>query len=81
MSGRGYADRNLPSFFANSFSTSVHFKVDCKAGELTQGQHLVMMMMDISHEEDSQTSSILRIYHQLPTLSTSEVGLLNSILR
>ena len=32
---------------ANSFGTLDHFKVDCKAEELTQGQHLVIMMMDI----------------------------------
>ena len=31
MSGRGYTERNLPSFFAKSFGTVDHFKVDCKA--------------------------------------------------
>ena len=48
MSGRGYAKRNLPSFFANSFGTLDRFKVDCKAKELTQGHHLVISMMDTS---------------------------------
>ena len=62
--------------FANSFGTLVHFKVDCKADELTQGQHLVIMMMDTSLEEDFQTSSFLRVYYEPPTSSTSEVGLL-----
>ena len=76
MSSRGSAERNLPSFFANSFGTLVHFKVDCKAEELTQGQHLVIMMMDTSLEEDSQTSSILRVYYEPSTSSTPKVGLL-----
>ena len=53
MSGRGYAERNLPSFFANSFGTLDHFKVDCKAEELTQGQHLGISMMDTGLEKDS----------------------------
>ena len=33
-------------------------------------------MMDASLEEDSQTSSILRVYYEPPTSSTSEVRLL-----
>ena len=74
MSGPGYAERSLPSFSANSFSTSGHFKVDCRAEELTQGQHLVIMMMDTSLEEDSQTSSVLRVYYEPSALSTSEAG-------
>ena len=59
MSGRGYAERNLPSFFANSFGTLYHFKVDCKAEELTQGKHLVIMMMDTSLRNIKYTKSIL----------------------
>ena len=76
MSGRGYAERNLPSFFENSFGTLDHFKVDCKAEELTQEQRLVIMMIDTSFEKDSQASSVLREYYEPPTLSTSEVELL-----
>ena len=75
MSGRGYAERNLLSFFANSFGTLDHFKVDCKAEELTQGQHLVIMVMDTSLEKDSQTSNVPRVYYEPPTSSTSEVEL------
>ena len=63
-------------FFANSFGTLVFFKVDCKAEELTKGQHLVILMMDTSLEEDSQTSSTLRVYYEPPNSSTSEVRLL-----
>ena len=62
--------------FTNSFGTLHHFKVDCNAGELTQGQHLVIMMMDTGLEKDSQASSVLRIYYESPTSSTSEVELL-----
>ena len=62
--------------FANSFGTLDHFKVDCKAEELTQGQHLVIMMIDTSFEKDSQASSVLRVYYEPLTLSTSEVELL-----
>ena len=50
LSAPGYAERNLPLLFANSFGTLVLFKADCKAEELTQGQHLVIMMMDTSLE-------------------------------
>ena len=71
-----YAKRNLPLFFANSFDALVDFKVDCKAEDLTQGQHLLIMMMDTSLDEESQTSSVLRVYYEPPTSSTSEVGLL-----
>ena len=78
MSGRGYAERNLPSFFANSFGTLDHFKVDCKAEELAQGQHLVISMMDTGLEKDFQTSSVLRVCYQPPTSSTSEVRLFPS---
>ena len=67
MSGRGYVKRNLPSCFTNSFGTLDHFKVDCKAEELTQGQHLVITMMDTSLEKDSQSSSVLRVYYEPPT--------------
>ena len=51
--------------------------VDCKAEELTQGQHLVILMMDISLEKDSQTSSVLRVYYEPLTSSTSEARLLS----
>ena len=71
MSGRDYAERNLPSFFANSFGTLDHFKVDCKAEELAQGLHLVFLMKDTGLEKDSPASS------EPPTSSTSEVGLLS----
>ena len=40
-----------PRFFANGFGTLVLFKVDCKVEELTQGQHLVISMMDTSPEK------------------------------
>ena len=76
MSGRGYADRNLPSFFANSFGTLDHFKVDCKAEELAQGLHLVFLMKDAGLEKDSPASSVPRVYYEPPTSSTSGVGLL-----
>ena len=58
--------------FANSFGTLHHFKVDCKAKELAKGQHLVIMMMGTSREKNSQASSVLRVYYELPTSSTSE---------
>ena len=77
MSGRGYAERNLPSFFANSFGTLDHFKVDCKAEELTQGQHLVISVMDTGLEKDSQASNVLRVHYEPPTSSTSEVRFLS----
>ena len=76
MSGQGYKERNLSSFFANSFGILDHFKVDCKAEELTQGQHLVIVMMDTDLEKDSQASSVLRVYYEPPTSSTSKVELL-----
>ena len=44
--------------------------------ELTQGQHLVIMMIDTSLEKDSQASSVLRVYYEPPTSSKSEVELL-----
>ena len=78
MSGQGYAERNLPTFFANNFGTLDHLKVDCKAEESTQGQHFVIMMMDTGLEKDSQASSVLRVYYEPPTSSTSEVELLLS---
>ena len=80
MLGRGYAERNLPSFFANSFNTVDLFKVDCKAEELTQGQHLVILMMNASLEEDSQTSSVLRVFYEPLISSTSEAKLLSRLL-
>ena len=48
--------------FRNNFDTLDLFKVDCKAEELTQGQHLVTSMMNTSLEEDPDikcTESIL----------------------
>ena len=75
MSGRGYAERNLPSFFANSFGTLDYFKVDCKTEELAQGLHLVSLMMDTGLEKDSPASSAPRVYYERPTSSTSEVRL------
>ena len=77
MSGRGYAERNLPSFFANSFGPLDHFKIDSKAEELAQGLHLVSLMKDNCLEKDSLASSVPRVYYEPPTSSTSEVGLLN----
>ena len=64
MLGRGYAELNLPSFLAKSFDALDLFKVDCKAEELTQGLHLVILMMDISLEKDSQTSSVPRVCYE-----------------
>ena len=55
-----YAERNLPSCFTNSFGTLDHFKVDCKAEELPQGQHLVILTMDTSFEK---ASNLLRASH------------------
>ena len=77
MSGRGYAELNLPSFFANGFGTLDHFNVECKAEELAQGLHLVFLMKDTSLEKDSLASSVPRVYYEPPTSSTSEVGLLS----
>ena len=54
------------------FGTLHHFKVDCNAEELTEGQHLVIMMMDTSLEKDSQASSVLRVYYEPPTSSRSD---------
>ena len=76
MSGRDYAERNLPSFFANNFGPLIHFKVDCEAEELAQGPHWVSLMKDTGLEKDSPASSVPRVCHQSPTPSTSEVGLL-----
>ena len=64
-------------FFANSFGTLDHFKVDCEAEESTRGQQLVIMMMDTSLEKDSRALNVLRVYYEPPTLSTSEVELLS----
>ena len=80
MSGRRYAEQKLPSFSANRFGILDHFKVDCKAEELTQGQDLIIMMMDTSPEKDSQASNVLRVYYEPPTSSTSEVELLSIML-
>ena len=59
-----YAERNPPSFFADSFDTLDLFKVDCKAEKLTQGSQLVILMMDISLE--------ILVYYEPLTSSTSE---------
>ena len=78
MSGRGYAERNLPSFSVNSFGTLDYFKFDCGAEELTQEQHLVIMMMDTSLEGRlPKIKYILRVYYKPPTSSMSELGLLS----
>ena len=58
MSGRGYAERNLPSFSGNSFGASDRFKVDCRAEELAQELHLVILMKDTGLEKDSPASSL-----------------------
>ena len=62
-------------FFASSISALDHFRVDCGAEELPQGQHLVILVMDTSLKESSQASSVLRVYYEPPNSSMSEVGL------
>ena len=59
-------------------SETYEIKVDCKSEELTQGQHLVIVMMNTSLEKDSLASSVLRVYYEPPTSSTSEVELRSS---
>ena len=71
MSGRGYAEGNLPSPFANSFGTLDHFRVDCRAEVLAQELHQVILMKDTGLEEDSPASSVPL------TSSTSEVTVLD----
>ena len=73
MSGRGYAEQNIPSFSANSFDTSDHVKVDCKAEELAQALHLVILMKDTGLEKDSPASSVPRVYYESLTSSMSEL--------
>ena len=77
MSGRGYAEKNLPSFSANIFGPLDHSKIDCKAEELVQGLHLVSLMKDTGLEKDSPASSIPIVCYEPPTSSTSEVELLS----
>ena len=60
----------------NSFDTLDHFKVDCQAEELTEGHHLVILIMGSSLKKDSQTSSVLGVYYERLTSSTSETRLL-----
>ena len=48
-----------PRCFANSFGTLDHSKIDCKAEELTQGQHLVILMIDTRLPSIKCTKSIL----------------------
>ena len=67
---------DLPIFISLK-CTLDHFKVDCKAEELTQGQHLGISMMDTGLGKDFQTSVVLRVYYDPPTLSMSEVRLLS----
>ena len=62
MSGRGYAERNLPLFFANGFGTLDHFKVDSRAEELAQGLHLFILTKDTGLEKDSPASSVKFIH-------------------
>ena len=76
MSGRGYEERNLPSFFADSFVTLDHFKVDCREEEIAQGLDLVILMKDTGPEKDSPASSVPRVYYEPLTLFMSEVRLL-----
>ena len=60
-------------FFGEHFQYNLDlFNVDCKAEELPQGQHLVILMMNTSLEEDSQTLSVLRVYYESLTSSISE---------
>ena len=70
MSGRSYAERNIPSIFANSFGTLDHFKVDSKAEELAQGVQLVILMKDTGLEKDSPASGVPRVYYEPLTSST-----------
>ena len=79
MSGRGYAERNLPSFFANSFSPLDLFKADFEAAELIQGLHLVSLMKDTCLEKDSPGSSAPRVCCEPPTSFTAEAELLQRI--
>ena len=48
-----------PHCFANSFGTLDHSKIDCGAEELTQGQHLVILMIDTRLRGIKCTGSIL----------------------
>ena len=66
MSGLGYAERNLPSYFANSFSPLDLFKADCQAEGLVQGLHLVSLMKDTGLEKDSPASSVPRVCYEPP---------------
>ena len=59
-------------FFGEQFQYNLDlFNVDCKAEELPQGQHLVILMMNTSLEEDSQTLSVLTVYCESLTSSMS----------
>ena len=50
--------------FANSFGTLDYFKVDCRAEELAQGLHLVVLMKDTGLEKDFPASSVPRVYYE-----------------
>ena len=75
MSGQGYAERNS-TLFCEQFRYLGHFKVDCRAEELAQGLHLVILMKDTGLEKDSPASSV-PVYYEPLTSSTSEVRLLD----
>ena len=79
MSGRGYAERNLLSFFVNSFSPLDLFKADFEAEELIQGLHLVSLVKDTGLEKDSPALSAPRVCCEPPTSFTAEAGLLQRI--
>ena len=78
MSGQGYAERNLPSLFPNSFSPLDLSKADCEAEELVHGLYLISLVKDTGLEQDSPASSVPRLCYEPLTLSTSEaLGLLD----
>ena len=54
---------SLAEVMQSEIYTLDHFKDDCKAEELTQGQHLVILIMNTSLEKDSQASSVQRVYY------------------
>ena len=58
--------------FCERFGNLGYFNIDCKAEELTQGLKLVISIMDSSLEKDFQTSSVVRVYYEPLTSSTSE---------
>ena len=69
--------KTYPRFFANSFGTLDHFRVDCRAEELARGLHLVILMKDTALEKDYPASSVPRVYYEPLTSSRSDVRLLS----